>query len=94
MISFVRYSYQLYIIALVFVKAHLNILSFTRSISGSPSKCIFKGTFGKGTGDEAAVVGCMGDEAVVNIAHDGGVSELTLRDGVTLEFVAEGDGDN
>merc|ERR1712115_336758 len=69
-------------------------LKATKNLDGSPSKCIFKGTFGNGTGDEAAVVGCMGDEAVVNIAHDGGVSELTLRDGVTLEFVAEGDGDN
>ena len=40
------------------------------------------------------MVGCMGSEAVVNIAHDGGVCELTLRDGVTLEFVSQGDNEN
>ena len=56
-------------------------------ILGSPSKCIFKGQFEKKTGDTAAVVGCMDNETVVNIAHAGAVTELTLRDGVTLEFV-------
>ena len=29
----------------------------------------------------------MDNETVVNIAHAGAVTELTLRDGVTLEFV-------
>ena len=42
----------------------------------------------------AAVVGCMGNETVVNLAHDGRVSELTLRYGITLEFVSNGDNEN
>ena len=36
----------------------------------------------------------MGSEAVVNIAHGGGLTELTLRDGITLELVAVGGTDN
>ena len=60
-------------------------------ISGSPSKCIFNGRFENKTGDTAAVVGCIGSETVVNIAHNGFVSELTLRDGVTLEFIPKED---
>jgi len=69
-------------------------LQSSKNLDGSPSKCIFEGTFEDKTGDVAAVVGCMGSEAVVNIAHDGGVCELTLRDGVTLEFVSQGDNEN
>ena len=34
----------------------------------------------------AVVVGCMGSETVVNIAHDGGVRELTIRDDLTLQY--------
>ena len=36
----------------------------------------------------------MGNETVVNLAHDGRVSELTLRYGITLELISNGDNEN
>jgi len=66
-------------------------LQASKNLDGGPSKCIFNGQFENKTGDTAAVVGCIGSETVVNIAHNGFVSELTLRDGVTLEFIPKED---
>ena len=60
-----------------------------RLILGSTSKCIFNGRFKNKTGDMAVVVGCMDSETVVNIARNGRVRELTLRENLTLHFVSK-----
>ena len=49
------------------------------SYSGSRHRCIFEGAFKNNTADKAIVVGCIGDETAINIAHRGGINEFTVK---------------
>ena len=35
----------------------------------------------------AIVVGCIGDETAINIAHPGGISEFILRNNITQQLI-------
>ena len=57
------------------------------SYSGSRHRCIFEGEFKNNTADKAIVVGCIGDETAINIAHLGGISEFILKNNITQQLI-------
>ena len=60
------------------------------SYSGSLPRCIYEGAFKNNTADKAIVVGCIGDETAINIAHQGGISEFTLKNDTSRQFFPKG----